>query len=73
MHSNFCMVFKKRTLGARERGIQAAGNDQWSRLPRARPPGAIFRIDELSAETLTELRGVRALGEAEDIEVGAVA
>ena len=40
--------------------------------PRARPLGAVLRIDELAAEAFAKLLGVLALGKAEDIHVGAV-
>jgi hypothetical protein len=41
-------------------------------LPRAGPFGARLRIEEFTAEAFSELVGVRALREAEDIRVGAV-
>ena len=37
------------------------------------PVRAVFRVDELTAEALLKLLGVLALGEAEDVHVGAVA
>jgi hypothetical protein len=41
--------------------------------PRARPLGAVLRIDELATEALAELLGVLALGKAEDVRVGSIA
>ena len=57
-------------MGAPSRARWSSGRLKLS--PRARPLGAFFRIDELAAEVLAELHGVLALGEAEDVHVGAV-
>ena len=40
---------------------------------RAGPLRPIFGIDEVAAEAIAELLGVRALGKAEDEHVGVVA
>jgi hypothetical protein len=40
---------------------------------RARPLGAVLRTEELTAEAFSELLGVFALGEAEDVHVSGVA